>query len=475
MSLPDGPALPAAAQLLAYWLRPLPLLERCQRRYGDAFTLRLGGETHVVLAAPADARTVFTAPPGELLGGAANELLEPVMGRASLIMLDGAEYNRHRKLLSPPLSGERMGHHTAAVRDATDDVVDDWRPGASFSLLEAAERVTMQVILRAVFGVDRHAALERALRHLLAVASSLPVLLFPRPRGPLSPGARLTRAARAADRLLFAEIAHRRAGPRGPDVLSLLLDDLSDRELRDELVTMLTAGLETTAATIAWAWSLLLEHPAAEERLRAELAAVAGDAPVEAAHLERLPFLDAVVRETLRLRPIFNLSIRKTAVPFRVAGHQLPPGTIVAPCIYLVQRREELWPNAGRFLPERWLDGPPRDAQAWFPFGGGHRRCIGMALAMHEVKVFLATALRRARLARAGGPVRPVRRNIILAPSGGARVRLASAPRSRLARRPLRSPPPSPATFRPTPPSQGAGCRGGARRRAGASRGGARW
>jgi cytochrome P450 len=433
VTLPPGPTTPALLQLAEYWLRPLSLLERCHHRYGDVFTLRLGFlGTTVVLAAPSDIRRVYTGPPGVLLGGAANTLLEPLMGRNSLILLDGAAYNRQRKLLAPPLGAERMALYTDAVRDATDAVIDGWRDGEPLSLLDAAEAVTLDVILRTVFGVTGHPSLGEALRRLLRTSSSYAVLFFPGDHGPLSPGGWLRARVRAADRLIYDEIARRRAsGARGVDVLSLLVDAtdderalLTDEEIRDELVTLLTGGYETTAATIAWTLSLLIDHPDVEARVRTEL--------------EKIPdggaYLEAVINESLRLRPIFNLSIRKLAEPFEIAGRVLPAGIIVAPCMYLAQRRPELWPEPERFLPERFLDGRP-EPPAWFPFGGGHRRCIGMALAMHETKTFLATLLSRARLERAGPPVRPVRRNIILVPSGGARVRPSGAPRPRLARR----------------------------------------
>jgi cytochrome P450 len=433
LTLPAGPATPALLQLAEYWLRPLPLLERCHRRYGDVFTLRLGFlGTTVVLAAPADIRRVYTAPPGVLLGGAANTLLEPLMGRNSLILLDGAAYNRQRKLLAPPLGAERMALYTDAVKDATDAVIDGWRDGEPLSLLEAAEAVTLDVILRTVFGVTSHPSLGEALRRLLRTSSSYAVLFFPGDHGALSPGGWLRGRVRAADQLIYHEIARRRrSGERGVDVLSLLIDaaddegaPLTNEEIRDELVTLLTGGYETTAATIAWTASLLIDHPEVEARVRTELE----ESPDGGGYLE------AVIRESLRLRPIFNLSIRQLAEPFEIAGHVLPAGVIVAPCMYLAQRRPELWPEPERFRPERFLDGRP-EPPAWFPFGGGHRRCIGMALAMHETRTFLATLVSRTRLERVGPPVRPVRKNIILVPSGGARIRLRGAPRPRRARR----------------------------------------
>jgi cytochrome P450 len=422
MILPPGPAAPPALQAAEYWLRPLPLLERCRRRYGDVFTLRLGPDTTVVLADPQAIRAVYTAPPGTMLGGAANDLLEPLMGQSSLILLDGDAYNRHRRVLAPPLGAERMALYTDAVRTAAADVVAGWRSGQTVSMLAAAETVTMSVILRTVFGVAGDPALARALARVVDAASRYAVLFFPEDRGPWSPGGWLRRRVRVADALIYPEIARRRAGPRGVDVLSLLCDaPLRDDEIRDELITLLFGGYETTAATIAWTAALLVENPAAYARVADEVAAVIGRGPVENEHLPRLVALDGAIREALRLHPLFNLSVRKLGAPFRVAGWELPAGTIVAPCMYLVQRRPDLWSEPERFLPERFLGERP-DPLAWFPFGGGHRRCIGMALALHETKVFLATVLSRVTLARAGRRVRPVRRNIILAPSGGARV-----------------------------------------------------
>jgi cytochrome P450 family 110 len=442
VTLPPGPRAPPFLQLAEYWLRPLALLERCRRRHGDIFTLRLGAlGTTVVLAAPAAVRAVYTAPPDVLLGGAANDLLAPLMGESSIILLDGPAYNRQRKLLAPALSAERMPAHTTAMRDATNTAIDHWRAGDTLALLDEALRVTLEVILRTVFGVAGNPALGRALERVVDASSRLAVLFFPADRGPLSPGGWFRARVREADALIFAEIARRRAAPRGADVLSLLLDavdddgrPMSDAEIRDELITLLAGGYETTAATIAWTLALLLATPAALARARAEVEEVVGGAAVEAEHVPRLVFLDAAIREALRLRPIFNLSIRSAAAPFTVDGWTLPPGTVVAPCMYLVQRRPDLWPEPERFVPERFLDKRV-DPLSWFPFGGGHRRCIGMALALHETKVFLAALLARVELAPVGPPVRPVRRNIILAPSGGARVRVRAAPRPRPGRR----------------------------------------
>jgi cytochrome P450 len=325
------------------------------------------------------------------------------------------------------------------MRDMTDAVIDRWPLGRPFPIHPEMQRITLEVILRTVFGLEEGEVLDRlrdALSRLMSFTGGPAALLLFIPwmqfdLGPLSPGGRFVRYAGDVDTLLFAEIARRRsAGIDGrEDILSMLIaarDEqgrgMTDQELRDEMVTLLLAGHETTATALAWAFHHLLEHPDVLERLRAEMRESAGDAPVEPEVASRLPYLDAVVKETLRVTPVISNIGRMLTVPARVGGHLLPAGVIAAPAIHLTHHRADLWPEPDRFHPERFLGLRP-NPYAFLPFGGGARRCIGAAFATYEMKVVLARVLTRRALRRAPGSlVRPVRRNITLAPSGGVGV-----------------------------------------------------
>jgi cytochrome P450 len=437
MGLPPGPRLHPALQLLEYTLRPLPFFDRSLRRHGELFTLRLAGlGDFVMLGSPQLVKQAFTADAETLQAGRANRILEPLVGARSVLLLDGDEHLRHRRMLMPPLHGERMAGYARVMAEVTEAAIDRWPVGRPFSLHPHMQAITLEVILRAVFGVEERPRMERLTRLLVefmtpppAIVAFLPALQTDLP---LSPYRRFLRRRDAVDREIHAIIAARRAAPdagsRG-DVLSLLLaarDEagapLTPAELRDELVTMLIAGHETTATALSWAFACILADGAVLERLGAELE---GDGDPA-----RLEYLDAVVKETLRLRPIVPDVVREVRRPFALGGHDLPIGCYVTPFIYGIHRRPDLYPEPETFRPERFL-GVKVDPYAWLPFGGGVRRCAGMAFALFEMKVVLATILRRARL-RLDAPVRVVRRTLTLAPSGGTRVVLrARHPRAR--------------------------------------------
>jgi cytochrome P450 len=302
-----------------------------------------------------------------------------------------------------------------------------WPLGRPFDLQSRMQAITLDVILRAVFGMDEGAELDAmrdAIQRLLgATASPLAYLVVLAPglkRGPAT--WIFNRVLHAADALIFEQIARRRADPglaERDDVLSLLLQardedgaPLTDRQLRDELVTLLLAGHETTATGLAWAFDSLWRHPAKLDRLTAECDAGDGD-----------DYLEAVLKETLRLRPPIPFVDRRLAGPFEVGGHRLAPGVVVAPCIYLVHRRDDLYPDPAAFLPERFLDADAADTYTWLPFGGGIRRCLGASFAQFEMRVVLAAVLRQARLGAASPrPETTRRRSIVLAPARGARA-----------------------------------------------------
>jgi cytochrome P450 len=429
MKLPPGPRMPAAAQTARWIARPLPYLDECARKFGDIFSVRwVGAGTMVMVSSPELVKQVFTADADVLHAGEGNALLEPMVGKHSLLTLDEGEHLRQRRLLLPSFHGERMQAYAETMREIAEATLAEWPVDEPFALHPYMQSITLDVILKTVFGADPHGPLRAALVRLLDLSSN-PIGMIPALFGldifKLAPWSRRAQLKRRIDALIYEEIARRREAPTGgTDVLSMMLEArdeagnaMTDVELRDELVTLLVAGHETTATSLAWTFEQLLAHPPAFERLRAELAAGKDD------------YLDAVIKEVQRLRPILPMVGRYVAKPFTLGAWTVPPGAFIAPCIYLSQRRPESYPEPGRFLPERWL-GAKADPYTWLPFGGGIRRCIGMAFALFEMKIVLQTIVPRAALRFERGGSHVVRRAITLAPSKGVRVvlerRLAS-------------------------------------------------
>jgi cytochrome P450 len=422
-------------------MRPTPFLDECGRRFDSMFTIRLPGinrGTFVFVTSPELIKQIFTADPAVLCAGRANRVLEPVVGSHSVLLLDGDEHLRQRRLLLPPFHGERMHSYGALMRDITSASLAHWPVGERFAVHPHMQAITLSVILRSVFGLAEGAQMH-ALRPVLEEYFTPPpafmaMLNFMQVDVPLSPYRRFLRRRAAVDRELYRIIRERRAEPdlaEREDILSMLLtardeagQPMSDVELRDELLTMLAAGHETTATALSWAFARILDDRAIYDRLMSELDAL-GRGPLDPAALPKLEYLDAVVKETLRLKPILPLVVRETMQPYSIGGWELPPAIGLAPCIYLTQRRADIYPDPEQFKPERFL-GAKIDPYAWLPFGGGIRRCVGMAFALYEMKIVLATVLRGARL-RLAAPVRTVRRTITLAPSQGTLVERLAA------------------------------------------------
>jgi cytochrome P450 family 135 len=422
-SLPPGPRRPGVAQSLEYGLDPYGYFERAHRRFGDAFTVHVVGEEWVVLAHPDAVREVFAHGPDELDSGQANFPLRPIIGTRNVLLLDGAEHLRRRKLVLPPFHGERMKAYQRIIEGVTERDLGGWPRDEEFAVLPHMQAITFEVILRAVFGVDEAARLERLNRTLRAFLTWTTDwrrgLVF----GLLGPERVMAlrgfrRQLAAVDAEVLGEIARRRnAGdlPERKDVLSLLLQahdedgrPLSDAELRDELVTLLVAGHETTAALLAWALQELAGAPAVQERLAAGEEGLA----------------EAVVTETLRLHPPVPLgALRRLRAPLRIAGHDLPAGATVAACALLVHRRPDLYERPGDFVPDRFLDAKPPPG-GLLPFGGGVRRCVGAAFAQFEARLVLSEIARRYAISPPPGrrPIGIGRRGIVLVPRRGARV-----------------------------------------------------
>jgi cytochrome P450 len=426
-ALPDGPAEPPVVQTLRWLARPISFLESCRRRFGEAFSVRfLGFQSPMVMVSDPEAiQALYSArenglPPGRTLA------LGPVLGERSVLLLEGREHLARRRLMLPPFHGERMRAYESIVAEVVARDVERWPAGQAFAIHPHMQAVTLEVILRAVFGVtdpERRRRLSDSLSRLLGSTASASVqfrvLLARRVGGP-DPLEGFRALTREIDALLAAEIADRRADPR-EDILSMLVgarfedgEPMEDREIRDQLMTLLLAGHETTATGLAWTFDLLLRHPAALARLVDEV-----DAGEDA-------YLRAVVAESLRLRPVVPLAGRRLHAELRVDGHVLPPGTDITPAIWLTHTRADRYAEPFAFRPERFLGDAP-STYAWIPFGGGVRRCLGAAFAEMEMRVALAEILRR-RALRAASPraERVARRNVTFSPSKGTRV-LATA------------------------------------------------
>jgi cytochrome P450 len=427
-SFPPGSRLPAVVQALRYARDPLGYFEPLRRRYGDVFSLRFPYFGRLVYVAdPGVVKQVFTGDPSVFHAGEANAtVLEPAVGPNSVLTLDEAEHLRQRKLILPPFHGASVTRYGELIREITERDIESWPRGRSFSLRPHTQRITLAVILRAVFGIADGERLEHAsgLVDEFARRSHLPTTVpaLRRHLGPFSPWTRFVRAREALDELIYEEIAARRAAPDAAerdDVLSLLLraehDDgspMSDSELRDELVTVVGAGHETTATALAWAMERLLRTPRVLDRLRGSLDAGEED------------YLDATVQETLRARPVIVDVARKLTAPAEIGGYAVPAGTMVLPAIAALHYREDLYPQPHEFRPERFLDGKA-DHYSWIPFGGGVRRCAGAAFAQYEMRIVLRTILERTELSAPDpAPERVSPRNITLAPGKGCRVRL---------------------------------------------------
>ena len=427
-ALPAGPSAPPLLQTTRWLLRPISFLESCRRRFGDAFSVHfLGFQTPMVMVSDPEAiRALYSTsehglPPGRTFA------LKPIMGSRSVLLLEGREHLARRRLMLAPFHGARMRAYEDTVREVVEREVATWRVGEPFALHPHMQRVTLEVILRAVFGVTdggRRAQLAGRLSRLLADTSSAGVqfgVLLSRRFGGPDPLERLGALRAEIDALLEREIAERRANP-SEDILSLLVEarfeggePMDDAEIRDQLMTLLLAGHETTATGLAWSFDLLLRNPDVLERL---VAAV--DAGEEA-------YVRAVVAESLRLRPVVPLAGRRLASELRVDGHVLAPGTDVTPAIWLTHTRPDRYPEPYAFRPERFLGEAP-STYAWIPFGGGVRRCLGAAFAEMEMRVVLAEVLRLRTLRPAGAAAeRVARRNVTFSPANGTRV--TAAPR----------------------------------------------
>jgi len=429
--LPPVPAEPPLIQTARWLLRPIAFMQSCRRALGETFGLQLVGFERplYMISDPEAVRALYTEPRHTLPPGRSASL-RPMVGARSLLLLEGREHLARRRAMLPPFHGDRMRAYASIIEDAAEAEIERWPSDAAFALHPSMQAITLEVIVRAVFGVTdetRRTQLIERLRRLLDATSSpalqFAVLLSRRvPR--MDPLARVAAVRREIDALLFAEIAERRGDPdvaRRDDILSLLLgvrfedgERMDDPELRDQLMTLLLAGHETTATALAWTFDLLLRHPAALERLTREIDG------------GELAYLRAVIAESLRLRPVVALAGRRLVTELQTDGVNFPPGSDVTPMIWLTHTRPDVYPEPYAFRPERFVDGAPAH-YAWIPFGGGVRRCLGAAFAEFEMRVVIETVLRRCTLAAASPQAEHVtRRNVTFSPRRGTRVRLVA-------------------------------------------------
>jgi cytochrome P450 len=428
-SLPPGPTSPSLIQGIAFWTRPLASLERCRARYGKRFTIRIPtAPPFVMISDPDEVKQIFTAPPDVLHPGEGAKVLEPVVGRNSVILLDGGAHMEQRKLMLPAFHGERMQRLTGLMAEVAEREVAGWPRNTRIEMHPRMQALTLEIILRAVFGLapgPRLDALRERLRAMLQFGDRPISLVPPDPDGfaakilsRVGPFAKFVRLQEEADKLIFELIDERRqSADGGDDVLAMLLEarhedgsPMDEQELRDELMTLLVAGHETTASALAWTFTRLPHHPAVLARLHEEVAADDGDA-----------YLTATIQEVLRHRPVLpNTAPRLVMKPVEIGDWTYPPGACVVANAYLVHHDPDIYPDPYVFRPERFLDSPP-GTYTWIPFGGGRRRCLGASFAMLEMKILLRAVLSACEMRPAhDGFELPRRRNITIRPARGA-------------------------------------------------------
>lgn len=426
-TLPPGPPLPAAVQaalLLRYWPQ---FVAACRRRYGTTFTLNVSGVGRLVyIDDPADVKTVFAGDPAVYRAGEANSMLAGVLGSSSVLVIDGDVHRDRRRLMLAPFAAKAVARQARVMSDIAADNVAAWPVGVEFPVAPRMSQVTLEIILRTVIGAsdsERLAELRAIMPKLLSL-SSWHTLAVANPKlQRYRPWRAVRRHLDEADRLLYAEIADRRADPGladRTDALAMLVraDDqgrrLSDTELRDQLMTLLVAGHDTTATALSWALERLTRHPALLQR--AVAAAGSDDGAGD-------DYLDAVCREVLRVRPVVFDVGRILTEPTVIAGHTLPAGVMVAPGIGLIHADAAVYPDPDRFDPDRMVGGGTPGPTEWLPFGGGNRRCLGATFALVEMRIVLREVLRRVDLATttARGEKQRVKA-VILVPRRGGRI-----------------------------------------------------
>ena len=425
--LPSGPSSPGLWQMRQWFRDPVDFMERNRDRHGSIFTVKLGALKRCAFVAEPDAAwQVLSGDPSTFRMGPTNQIFRPVLGERSLFLLDGEEHKHHRRLMAPSFHPRAVRGYAGLIEEIAAREIAGWPIGESFPLQTPMRRITTESIVRIVIGVctpERDAEIRRLVPEMLAVAEN-PLALMPqfqREMGGRSPFGKVMEITRQIDRILFDEIGLRRhllPDERGSDVLSAFTaakthepDFMTDREVRDELLTMLIAGHETTANALAWSFERLLRHPVVHDRLLAELGS--GDGA----------YLDAVVKETLRQRPILPVTARRLTTETKVGDYTFPRGWTLMPCIYLIHQDPDVFPEPDRFRPERFLEDPKPSSRVWLPFGAGVRHCVGSHLALMTIRSVIGVVLSRTMLEVESEPEPIVRNNMTLAPGRGSMAR----------------------------------------------------
>jgi cytochrome P450 len=440
MQLPDGPKAPAFLQTFKAIFQPLEYLDSLAKRYGDIFTFRsIGFPRSVILSHPQAIQELFTADAKLFESGKANKILQPVLGDYSLILHDGDYHQQQRRLLTPPFHGERMKAYGEIICQITEQVISQWQLDKPFIARSSMQEISLRVILQAVFGLHEGTRYQQLSKLLSATtdvfnspfSSSLLFLpLLQQDFGSLSPWGQFLRRKQQINKLLNAEIQERRENfdANREDILTLLMlaqdeagQPMTNQELQDELMTLLFAGHETTASALAWALYWIHYLPEVRDKLLQELEACGNE--LNPHTVAKLPYLNAICSETLRIYPIALFTFpRITKASIKLMGYEFDPGTVLSTCIYLTHQRADLYPEPKQFKPERFLERQFSPYE-YFPFGGSNRRCIGMAFALYEMKLVLATILSRLQLSLVDScPIQPARRGLTMAPRGGVQM-----------------------------------------------------
>jgi cytochrome P450 family 110 len=435
MNLPPTINTSSFLQLLQWILKPIDVLHRYNQKCGDIFRFNMSGFQGVVVTSdPQIVQQVLTNDTKQFMSlSIANQILRPFLGSRGVILLEGSEHRQRRQLLMPQFHGDKIKAYTDLMRSITRELVSTWQVGATINVRQEMQSISLAVILQAVFGVYQGQRYEQIRAKLIEVLSLVEsplnsgLLFFPILQKNWGPWGKFLRYRAELDRLIYAEIADRRQDENWADrsdILSMLIgsqdaegNGMNDEELHDELMTLLFAGHETTATALSWAIYWINSQPEVQEKLLAELATAEDDA----LSLSRLPYLSAVCSETLRIHPVGMLTFARVAQEDVILkGFDVPAGTPVIGCIYLTHHRPDIYPEPESFKPERFLERQYSPYE-FYPFGGGARRCIGMALAQQELKLVLVEVLKNCQLELTDRlPISPVRRGVTLGPQGGA-------------------------------------------------------
>lgn len=438
--LPPGPKAPVFLQLLQWVSDPIKVMETSHTTYGDPFNLKFfKNKPFIFISNPDTIKEILSQDQKQFLSGKGNDILLPLVGEHSILLTDETTHTRQRKLIFPPFHGEKINYYGEVIAKITEKIAQTWTKEKPFSIRPSMQEITLEVIIQTVFGIAegaRYQELKTRLMKSLELAggsvlrSSL--LFFPllQQDFPGSPWRNFVKRQQSINELLQAEIDERRNSEEesGNDILSLLLsardeegNPMGDEELRNQLMTLLFAGHETTATALTWAFYWIHKLPEVREKLLAELESVSDTSNIK--ELNNLSYLDAVCKEVLRIYPVAIVTFpRITKDTLVIGNYEYPPDTVLAPCIYLLHHREEIYPNSKQFKPERFLEREFSPYE-FMPFGGGSRRCIGDVFAQMEMKIVIATVLKNYQLTLAEKkPVKPVRRGVTVAPAGGVKM-----------------------------------------------------